>query len=182
MVARVVIVGAVVAAVNATLACTGSSTSLPPSECAAWVDFYDTTRGFAWSRPACTGTRLDPCACDGITCAYEHITVLDMRSSSLNGTIPSTISNLDHLTELNLAGNQLVGTIPSTLPNLTRLTYLWLNGNRLTGTVPPLPFAQYTGFCCLEYSGTNHFECPLPPNTELCRYPPTCKKLQAGPL
>jgi hypothetical protein len=40
-----------------------------------------------------------------------------------------------------------------------------LYGNQLTGLVPPLPFAQYTNYCYLQYGDppSNKFACPLPP-------------------
>ena len=41
--------------------CVGNSTSLKPTQCEAWVDFYDSTGGKDWE--FCSDNRLDPCSC-----------------------------------------------------------------------------------------------------------------------
>jgi hypothetical protein len=43
--------------------CTGASENLPQSQCGAWIDFYTSTSGEAWSH--CSGQQTDPCACQG---------------------------------------------------------------------------------------------------------------------
>jgi hypothetical protein len=69
-----------------TCSCTGSSSSLPQSECEWWINFFDTTGGSTkWTN--CRGNRTDPCACSydpwhsgpggyGVTCTNGHITTL----------------------------------------------------------------------------------------------------------
>ena len=44
-----------------TCSCTGSSASLPQSECEWWINFFDTTGGKEWTN--CRSDRTDPCAC-----------------------------------------------------------------------------------------------------------------------
>jgi hypothetical protein len=43
--------------------CTGTSTQLPAVQCAAWIDFHDSTGGSGWK--VCSGMRTNPCACTG---------------------------------------------------------------------------------------------------------------------
>jgi hypothetical protein len=66
--------------------CTGSSSSLPQSECEWWINFFDTMGGKEWKKCASERYRTDPCACsydcnkgpcrDGVTCTNGHITKL----------------------------------------------------------------------------------------------------------
>jgi predicted amidohydrolase len=251
--------------------CTASA-GLPPAECAAWMELFDSTRGPQWVN--CSGSRLDPCGCSsGVTCANGRVTALKLHNNNLNGTlppslraltaltdlrlyynslvgtippglstltalttlnlegnrlagsIPASLARLRALTELNLSHNQLAGAIspslsaltaltllsldhnlltgtippelsaltavtyfslynnrltgeiPASLSKLTAVTIMSLNGNRLTGAVPALPFAQYSGFCCLQLMygppssngfNSNRFSCPLPAGANLC--------------
>jgi hypothetical protein len=69
-----------------TCSCTGSSASLPQSECEWWINFFDTMGGKEWKKCASERYRTDPCACsydcnkgpcrDGVTCTNGHITKL----------------------------------------------------------------------------------------------------------
>jgi hypothetical protein len=65
--------------------CNGSSTTLPPAQCAFWVSLYDNNGGSThWKN--CREWRTDPCACQyigpeggnrGITCSLDvHIAVM----------------------------------------------------------------------------------------------------------
>ena len=74
---------------------------------------------------------------DGITVATGRVEGLFLVQRSLNGTIPSALSNLDNLVELHLPFNQLTGAIPPELGNLANLDGLVLKSNQLTGTIPP---------------------------------------------
>jgi hypothetical protein len=122
--------------------CTGTSAGLPAAECSAWLDMYDGTGGPSWT--ICSSSRLDPCSCSYVICTDGHIT------------------------EVGLENNNMEGTVPATLSAMTKMTFLYLNNNKLVGLLPAMPFAQYTGYCCLQYSGSNHFDCPLPPGTDKC--------------
>ena len=66
----------------------------------------------------------------------EELRYLDMRSNSLSGSIPATLSGAQHLGWLSLHDNKLSGTIPDVWATLQRLTYLSLSSNTLTGGVP----------------------------------------------
>jgi Leucine-rich repeat (LRR) protein len=108
---------------------------------------------------------------------------LELRANQLTGRIPSALAELKSLATLDLSTNQLTGSIPSALAELTEVTCLDLFGNKLTGLVPPLPFEQYTEECILDWAPDkppgrysckepecNHFSCPLPANSDKCKY------------
>ncbi|KAJ8469991.1 hypothetical protein ONZ51_g8619 [Trametes cubensis] len=69
---------------------------------------------------------------------------LDLSSTSLSGTIPSTISSFTALTELHLDGNSLANPLPSTFPSSLQILTL-TNNTQLTGAV-----ASGTSFCALS--------------------------------
>ena len=66
----------------------------------------------------------------------KRITVLNLSSKELDGTIPPELGNLAKLKTLNLSGNKLTGEIPSELVKLANLEILTLAGNRLSGQIP----------------------------------------------
>jgi hypothetical protein len=227
-----------------------------PAQCKFWQELFDSTGGTPpysgapskWKN--CFNLRDDPCECGGrtcphptaeicVTCKNGDITAMNLEGNGLNGTIPSSISELTgltylgldenaikgtisssigeltSLTELHLDRNQLTGSIPSAVAKLTGLTMLMLHynkltggipseladlkaltrlylaQNKLTGRVPPLPFEQYNGgetggtecwlnapsglepnpnpYACTEPE-CNHFSCPLPANSNKCKY------------
>jgi Leucine-rich repeat (LRR) protein len=70
--------------------------------------------------------------------SIENTTELNLRNSSLSGSIPPEIGNLTNLTYLDLHGNQLIGEIPPEIGNLTNLVVMYLsNGWPLSGEIPP---------------------------------------------
>ncbi|KAL0422763.1 UNVERIFIED_CONTAM: putative LRR receptor-like serine/threonine-protein kinase [Sesamum latifolium] len=62
--------------------------------------------------------------------------VLDLRSCSISGAMPSTLGNLSSLVELYLSNNNLTGEVPSSLAQLVGLSVLDLSQNSLTGSIP----------------------------------------------
>ncbi|XP_075082000.1 uncharacterized protein LOC107812472 [Nicotiana tabacum] len=102
------------------------------------------------------------CSWKGVTCSARHqrVTLLDLSSKELvgtlvpqignlsflrkltlqnntfNGEIPQEIGRLFRLQNLELANNSFTGEIPVELSNCSRLIYLDLDGNRLTGKIP----------------------------------------------
>ena len=153
---------------NAT--CIGQSADLAPSDCAAWVDLFDATGGKEWK--LFSGNRLDPCgawASQGVVCVGGRIKGLALQKIGMRGSLPASISQMSQLTNMWLSDNKLNGSIPSSVASMAQLEVLHLIGNRFEGLVPALPFLQYTD-CCLQFSGKNHFACPLPPGAaQLCK-------------
>ncbi|KAL9234514.1 hypothetical protein vseg_009380 [Gypsophila vaccaria] len=78
------------------------------------------------------------CAWEGITCGNKHkrVTVLDLNSEGLSGTISPFISNLSFLSTISLYNNSLYGQIPHNIGNLVRLQALLLHNNSLIGEIP----------------------------------------------
>ncbi|KAK3411731.1 hypothetical protein EUGRSUZ_I00485, partial [Eucalyptus grandis] len=96
---------------------------------------------------------IEFCQWYGVTCGRRHtrVTVLDLQSQGLSGSISPHIGNLSFLKEmrlqnnslnhmLHLGGNNLGGSIPQVLGHLTNLQYISLGMNRLSGTIPPSLF------------------------------------------
>ncbi|KAL7246706.1 hypothetical protein ACSBR2_001753 [Camellia fascicularis] len=77
--------------------------------------------------------------------------VLDLRSCSITGAIPSSFGNLTNLTSLYLSDNVLDGIIPSSFSQLSRLSVLDLSQNSLTGFIP-LSFASLMNLTLLNMS------------------------------
>ncbi|KAK9743083.1 hypothetical protein RND81_03G215900 [Saponaria officinalis] len=78
------------------------------------------------------------CNWEGVTCDHKHnrVTVLDLNSRGLAGTISPFIGNLSFLKNISLYNNSLHGQIPSNLGNLFRLRELWLSNNTIVGKIP----------------------------------------------
>lgn len=74
----------------------------------------------------------------GITCDpfNGRVTILDLRSLQLVGSLPPSIGNLSFLTGINLRNNGFRGEIPQQLGLLTRLKHLNLTNNMFTGFIP----------------------------------------------
>ncbi|KAI9123852.1 hypothetical protein K1719_005152 [Acacia pycnantha] len=66
----------------------------------------------------------------------SSLKVLDLRSCSITGAIPSTLGNLTGLTTLYLSDNNLTGTIPDSLSQLSAISVLDLSRNFLSGSLP----------------------------------------------
>ena len=124
---------------NQTLAdaCSGSSTGLNATDCAAWVDLFDATDGPKWAN--CASLKFDPCGCtvyDSVRCSGGRITYLNLVLNRLVGSIPASIAELEMLTLIDLSENALTGTIPAGVSGLKLLTGLSLAHNRLSGPIP----------------------------------------------
>ncbi|CAN6710088.1 unnamed protein product [Malus baccata var. baccata] len=78
------------------------------------------------------------CEWPGISCGRRHqrVTVLDLRSSRLEGQLSPNIGNLSFLRTLNLENNRFNNTIPPEIGRLFRLQQLRLGNNSFRGDIP----------------------------------------------
>lgn len=78
------------------------------------------------------------CKWPGVTCGRRHqrVTVLDLQSQKLVGTISPLIGNLSFLRVLQLQNNSFSGEIPPELGRLRRLRVLRLHNNSISGDIP----------------------------------------------
>ncbi|XP_014491855.1 LRR receptor-like serine/threonine-protein kinase GSO1 [Vigna radiata var. radiata] len=88
---------------------------------------------------------------------------LNLSNNKLEGKIPNEIGNMKNLESLDFSTNQLGGEIPESLSRLSFLGYLNLSFNNLTGKIPS--GTQLQGFTALSYMG-NHDLCG-PPLTKI---------------
>ncbi|XP_050212637.1 probable LRR receptor-like serine/threonine-protein kinase At2g16250 [Mercurialis annua] len=86
--------------------------------------------------------------------------VLDLRFSSVSGSIPESIGSLTALNALYLSNNRLVGSIPSALGQLEKLSVLDLSRNSLTGQIPSA-FGLLKNLSRLHVS-SNYLSGPIP--------------------
>ncbi|KAL0325751.1 UNVERIFIED_CONTAM: putative LRR receptor-like serine/threonine-protein kinase [Sesamum radiatum] len=66
----------------------------------------------------------------------SNLEVLDLRSSSIYGLIPSSLGSLSRLSSLYLSNNLIAGNMPTALGKLFSLSVLDLSQNSLTGQIP----------------------------------------------
>jgi len=66
---------------------------------------------------------------------FQRVTIVDLPSLDLDGTIHPNISTLGYLRRLDLKKNMLKGNIPLSLDNLINLQQLLLETNYLSGTI-----------------------------------------------
>ncbi|KAJ4782135.1 Leucine-rich receptor-like protein kinase family protein [Rhynchospora pubera] len=67
----------------------------------------------------------------------ERLQVFKASNNLLNGTLPSTFTNLIGLQELSVGANQISGHIPYEILDLRSLTTLNLSHNQLVSSIPP---------------------------------------------
>ncbi|KAI8570773.1 hypothetical protein RHMOL_Rhmol01G0062900 [Rhododendron molle] len=77
------------------------------------------------------------------------LSVLNLRSNGLTGTLPLAFAKPNYLRSLDLSGNQLEGPLPRSLADCTSLEVLNVGNNRINDTFPnwleTLPQLQLTG-------------------------------------
>ncbi|KAH9714626.1 protein kinase domain-containing protein [Citrus sinensis] len=80
-------------------------------------------------------TSTHVCNWTGVACdVHSHrVTVLNISSLNLTGTIPSQLRNLSSLQSLNLSCNRLSGSIPSAIFTIYTLKYVSFRENQLSG-------------------------------------------------
>jgi len=100
----------------------------------ALIDLYTQTEGLKWK--STWNLNDSPSTWDGVTIENGHVTGIRLMLNNLNGTLPSSISNLSELKILELPFNNLTGNIPQSITELSNLETFDVNGNRLTGELP----------------------------------------------
>lgn len=79
----------------------------------------------------------DPCkGWLGVTCTQGKVSVLNLPSSGLNGTISKSLGDLSALSDIRLDSNHLTGHVPDSLTGLRLLKKLDLGMNDLNGPLP----------------------------------------------
>ncbi|KAF7851610.1 hypothetical protein BT93_L3493 [Corymbia citriodora subsp. variegata] len=97
----------------------------------------------------------DFCQWYGVTRGHRHhkVTVLDLHSQGLSGSISLHIGNLSFLRELRLQNNSFRLEIPPQIGQLRRLQMLYLSNNSLTGEIPKnISACSNLVFLLLEYN------------------------------
>ncbi|MCE7984714.1 MAG: hypothetical protein DYG89_26380 [Caldilinea sp. CFX5] len=145
-------------------------TEIPQSECAALVDFYNSTGGPGWldnsnwlqSNTPCSwvGTSFNPRGWVGVHCLFGNVTWLMLPANGLTGTLPPAIADLPSLGFLALSNNQIAGALPPALGQLRSLTSLYLDGNRFSGAIP-VELGNLTNLQTLSLS-TNYLTGAIP--------------------
>ncbi len=111
-----------------------SFAQVPASDKDALVDLYVATQGDNWVQSWDLNTPVEDW--QGVTVTNGRVTGIRMFFNNLDGTLPSSLGNLDQLMILELSFNKLHGELPETLGKLKNIQVLAFNGNDLTGTIP----------------------------------------------
>ncbi|WP_214114162.1 leucine-rich repeat domain-containing protein [Aequorivita echinoideorum] len=98
------------------------------------IDFYNTTNGPEWV----DGWDLEQPVnqWNGVTVENNSVTSIRLLFNNVNGTLPSSLGELENLKVLELSFNPISGAIPAELGNLKNLEILAINGASLTGEIP----------------------------------------------
>jgi len=104
------------------------------SEKQALLDFYEATNGSNWNN---TWDLNQPVTkWQGIGVENNTVVSISLLFNNIEGTLPSSLGNLENLKILELSFNKLQGNIPAELGNLSKLEVLAFNGNNLSGNIP----------------------------------------------
>ncbi|CAL5359491.1 unnamed protein product [Camellia sinensis] len=106
---------------------------------------------------------IDFCNWHGVTCGSRHqrVTVLNMSSLHLSGSLSPHIGNLTSLEDINIQNNNLRGTIPLEIGRLFRLQYLLFANNSFQGTIP-INLTHFPRIRVIDLKG-NNLEGNIPP-------------------
>lgn len=91
---------------------------------------------------------------------WPRLEILDIGGTSVNGSIPSAISNAPLLVKLLASGCKIQGSLPTSITKLFRLQSLDLSNNNITGYLP----VSISNLKHLEflYMYSNNLQGPIP--------------------
>uniref|UniRef100_A0A2N9GT82 Disease resistance R13L4/SHOC-2-like LRR domain-containing protein n=1 Tax=Fagus sylvatica TaxID=28930 RepID=A0A2N9GT82_FAGSY len=93
------------------------------------------------------------------------VSIIDLSSNNLTGSIPTEISVLSELCFLNLSRNHLTGKIPEKIGTMKELESVDLSRNHLSGEIPPsMSNLTFLSYLDLSY---NNFSGRIPLSTQL---------------
>ena len=107
---------------------------VPQQERQALQDLYNSTQGANWNQTWDLSQEI--ATLPGVTVTNGHVTEIRMLFNNLQGTLPTTLSDLTQLKVLELSFNKLKGTIPASITSIETLEILALNGNAIEGAIP----------------------------------------------
>jgi Leucine-rich repeat (LRR) protein len=114
----------------------GDVSEIPTAECDALVALYNSTNGSGWTDNTHWLITTTPSDWFGVTVEFGHISVLDLHSNQLSGSIPPELGDLSSVSWVDLHSNQLSGLIPPELGDMSNLQYFELSNNQLSGSIP----------------------------------------------
>ncbi|HTN07915.1 T9SS type A sorting domain-containing protein [Agriterribacter sp.] len=130
---------------------TRSIAQVNQQDSAALVDLYNATGGSSWTNHSNWLVIGQPVTeWEGIVISGNRVISISLSNNNLNGTIPSTIGDLNAVTVLDLSGNALTGQLPAGLNNLTAIESLNLSSNNFTNTLPSFGNLTNLSFCELQ--------------------------------
>ena len=104
---------------------------------AALIALYDSAGGSNWTNSANWKSDEAIFEWHGVGADENgNVTLLNLSSNNLSGSMPGKLGDLSHLRLLNLKGNKLSGSIPAQLGKLSYLFLLELKNNELSGDIP----------------------------------------------
>ncbi|KAG4949798.1 hypothetical protein JHK84_043230 [Glycine max] len=92
-----------------------------------------------WSLPQLQNFSASSCGISSDLPLFEScksISVIDLDSNSLSGTIPNGVSKCQALEKINLSNNNLIGHIPDELASIPVLGVVDLSNNKFNGPIP----------------------------------------------
>ncbi|WOL14424.1 hypothetical protein Cni_G23204 [Canna indica] len=89
----------------------------------------------------------DPCspAWEGVTCSGGRVTIINLVSKGISGTLPASLGKLTSLTSIQLQRNSISGPLPL-IGDLSSLQFLYLDGNSFDS----LPDGFFSGLSGLQ--------------------------------